>query len=60
MLNSARFDPAGESYDFEQYGYGAEGGVPVEVKAGDVVFFNGYTLHQLIQFKIQKDHTSKV
>jgi len=46
MLNSARFDPAGESYDFEQYGYGAEGGVPVEVKAGDVVFFNGYTLHR--------------
>ena len=40
-----RFDPAGESYDFEKNGYDYEGGDAVEVKKGDVVLFHGYTLH---------------
>jgi phytanoyl-CoA hydroxylase len=38
-----RFDCARESYAFP----GSDGdGVPVEVKAGSVVFFNGYLLHR--------------
>ena len=41
-----RFDPAGESFGFEADGYEYEGGIPAQVKAGDVVFFNGYTLHR--------------
>ena len=41
-----RFDPAGESYDFEKNGYDYEGGDAVEVKKGDVVLFHGYTLHR--------------
>ena len=38
-----RFDSAAEAYDFS---YEREGGVPVEVKAGSVVFFDGYVLHR--------------
>jgi ectoine hydroxylase-related dioxygenase (phytanoyl-CoA dioxygenase family) len=38
-----RFDPAGEAYG---YPYDREGGVAVELKAGGVAFFNGYTLHR--------------
>jgi len=39
-----RFDPSGESFDFAPFD--ADGGTAVEVKAGDVVWFNGYTLHR--------------
>ena len=39
----ARFDGAQEAFDFP---YEREGGVPIEAKAGDVVFFNGYLLHR--------------
>jgi len=38
-----RFDCANESYDFP---YTDADAVPVEVKAGSVVFFNGYLLHR--------------
>ncbi len=38
-----RFDCALESQNFP---YGPEDEIPVEVKAGSVVFFNGYTLHR--------------
>jgi len=39
----ARFDCAGESW---QYPYTDDDAVPVEVKAGSVVVFNGYLLHR--------------
>jgi ectoine hydroxylase-related dioxygenase (phytanoyl-CoA dioxygenase family) len=39
--NDDEFDGAQESYGFDDAGE-----VPVEVKAGDVVFFNGYLLHR--------------
>lgn len=39
----ARFDNGEEAQGFP---YPREGGVPVEVKAGGVAFFNGYTLHR--------------
>ncbi len=38
-----RFDCAGEAIDFP---YTDDDAVPVEVKAGSVVFFNGYLLHR--------------
>ena len=38
-----RFDCAGISYQFP---YRDEDSVPVEVKAGSIVFFNGYLLHR--------------
>jgi len=38
-----RFDCAHESFGFP---YKDEDAIPVEVKAGTVVFFNGYTLHR--------------
>jgi ectoine hydroxylase-related dioxygenase (phytanoyl-CoA dioxygenase family) len=38
-----RFDCAGASYQFP---YRDEDSVPVEVKAGSIVFFNGYLLHR--------------
>ena len=38
-----RFDCALESVDFP---YGDEDAIPVEVRAGTIVFFNGYTLHR--------------
>ncbi len=38
-----RFDGSEESYGWD---YPYDGGTPVEVKAGSVVFFNGYTLHR--------------
>ncbi len=41
--SDTRFDCAWESYDFP---YRDEDAVPVEVKAGSVVFFNGYLLHR--------------
>jgi len=39
--NPDEFDFAGESYGFDD-----SGEIPVEVQAGDVVFFNGYLLHR--------------
>jgi len=39
----ARFDCAWQSHDFP---FSDDDAVPVEVKAGSVVFFNGYTLHR--------------
>ncbi len=38
-----RFDCSWESVDFP---YSDEDAIPVEVKAGTIVFFNGYTLHR--------------
>ena len=38
-----RFDCAGETYGFP---YNDEDALPVEVKAGAIVFFNGYLLHR--------------
>jgi phytanoyl-CoA hydroxylase len=42
----ARFDGAPESHGWESPKWPREGGVPAEVAAGSVVFFNGYTLHR--------------
>jgi ectoine hydroxylase-related dioxygenase (phytanoyl-CoA dioxygenase family) len=39
--NDDEFDFAGESYGFDE-----SGEIPVEVKAGNLVFFNGYLLHR--------------
>jgi phytanoyl-CoA hydroxylase len=39
--NPDEFDFAGESYGFDE-----SGEIPVEVKTGTVVFFNGYLLHR--------------
>ncbi len=39
--NPEEFDQAAESYGFDDAGE-----IPVEVKTGDVVFFNGYLLHR--------------
>jgi len=41
--NDRRFDCTGEAYQFP---YKDEDAVPVEVKAGSIVFFNGYLLHR--------------
>lgn len=41
--HDGRFDGADEAYNFP---FGAESGVPLEVKAGSVAYFNGYTLHR--------------
>lgn len=38
-----RFDCAGEAYEFP---YKDEDSIPVEVKAGSIVYFNGYLLHR--------------
>ncbi len=38
-----RFDTSDEAYEF---GADREGGVPIELKAGGVAFFNGYVLHR--------------
>ncbi|MEX2244592.1 MAG: phytanoyl-CoA dioxygenase family protein [Fimbriimonadaceae bacterium] len=43
-----RFDCAWESYDFP---YRDEDAVPVEVRAGTLVVFNGYTLHRSLPNK---------
>lgn len=40
-----RFDASGEAYNFP---YEDSQAVPVEVKAGTVVFFNGYLLHRFL------------
>lgn len=41
--DDGRFDCTGEAYGFP---YQDEDAIPVEVKAGTVVFFNGYVLHR--------------
>jgi ectoine hydroxylase-related dioxygenase (phytanoyl-CoA dioxygenase family) len=41
-----RFDGAPESHGWESAEWPFEGGVPAEVAAGSVVFFNGFTLHR--------------
>ena len=38
------FDPTDEAFDFDP-----TGAIPVEVKTGDVVFFNGYLLHRSLK-----------
>ena len=38
------FDPTDEAFGFDD-----SGAVPVEVKTGDVVFFNGYLLHRSLK-----------
>ena len=38
-----RFDCTGEAFDFP---YSDDDSIPVEVKAGSIVFFNGYLLHR--------------
>jgi phytanoyl-CoA hydroxylase len=43
IQNDARFDCTRESYAFP---YKDEDSIPVEVKAGSIVFFNGYLLHR--------------
>jgi len=43
VQNDLRFDCTDEAYAFP---YRDEDAVPVEVKAGSIVFFNGYTLHR--------------
>lgn len=45
-----RFDSSEEAFDFP---YDREGGIPLEVKAGGVAFFNGYTLHRSLDNKRQ-------
>ena len=44
-----------DEYDFapESYGFDESLAVPVEVKAGDVVFFNGYLLHKSLKNRSQ-------
>jgi ectoine hydroxylase-related dioxygenase (phytanoyl-CoA dioxygenase family) len=42
--DSSEFDPSDESYGFD-----ATGAVPVEVRAGSVIFFNGYLLHRSLR-----------
>ena len=41
-----RFDGAPESFGWHRPQWPADGGVAVEVPAGSVVFFNGFTLHR--------------
>jgi len=41
-----RFDSVNEAFGFP---YERESGVPLEVRAGDVVFFNGYLLHRSLK-----------
>lgn len=43
-----RFDNGEEAHGFP---YARESGVPIEVKAGGVAFFNGYTLHRSLDNK---------
>ncbi|MEI6496324.1 MAG: phytanoyl-CoA dioxygenase family protein [Actinomycetota bacterium] len=44
-----------DEYDIsdESYGFDDAGAIPVEVKAGSVVFFNGYTLHRSLANRTQ-------
>jgi len=44
--NDARFDPSKEAYSFP---YTDADAVPVELKPGSAIFFNGYLLHRSLQ-----------
>jgi phytanoyl-CoA hydroxylase len=46
IQNDERFDCTEESYGFP---YSVKDEIPVEVKAGAIVFFNGYLLHRSLQ-----------
>lgn len=48
-----RFDCTGEAYHFP---YTAEDSIPVEVKAGSIVFFNGYVLHRSFKNNAQSGY----
>lgn len=48
-----RFDCTGEAYTFP---YKDEDAIPVEVKAGSVVFFNGYLLHRSLPNRAQSGY----
>lgn len=48
-----RFDCARESYNFP---WKDEDSVPVEVKAGSIVFFNGYLLHRSLPNRAKPGH----
>ncbi len=48
-----RFDCAGEAYGFP---YTDEDSIPVEVKAGALVFFNGYLLHRSFPNRAQSGY----
>ena len=48
-----RFDCAGETYGFP---YTDEDSIPVEVKAGSLVFFNGYLLHRSFPNRAQSGY----
>ncbi len=48
-----RFDCAGEAYGFP---YRDEDSIPVEVKAGALVFFNGYLLHRSFPNRAQSGY----
>ncbi|MDE0079402.1 MAG: phytanoyl-CoA dioxygenase family protein [Caldilineaceae bacterium] len=48
-----RFDCAGEAYGFP---YSDEDSIPVEVKAGALVFFNGYLLHRSFPNRAQSGY----
>ena len=45
-----RFDCTGEAFQFP---YSDDDAVPVEVKAGSIVFFNGYLLHRSLPNRAQ-------
>lgn len=46
--DSYEYDPSDQAYGFDE-----SEGIPVEVKAGSVVFFNGYTLHRSLRNRTQ-------
>jgi len=48
-----RFDCTGEAYGFP---YKDEDAIPVEVKAGSIVFFNGYLLHRSFPNRAQSGY----
>ena len=51
--NDRRFDCTGEAYQFP---YKDEDAIPVEVKAGAIVFFNGYLLHRSLPNRAQSGY----
>ena len=50
--NPDEFDPTDEAFGFDD-----SPAIPVEVKTGDVVFFNGYLLHR--SMKNRSTHTRR-
>ena len=51
--NDPRFDCSEESYGFP---YGPQDEIPVEVKAGSIVFFNGYLLHRSLENRAESGY----